>query len=324
MTSPDRLRPPAARLLPARFLRTPLLLAGAVLGLLLFPLPVSTRFSASLHPIAHVALGALLAWVFAALLARRRPHSGLWIGTATLGLVGVVLGLGEVLQPFTGRTASLGDLAVGLGGAVAGLALFAARSGTGVPRAALLTLAATIFLLPVLRAGVTLYDIDRQEEAFPLLASFEDRLELTRWSANDADVEPSRRHVTHGEASLRITLRPAPYPGVSMVWPPHDWRGHEALALDVWLGGDVPVDLLLKVEDRVHASAPAFRSLLPLHLEPGANALHFPLEAIRTGARGGLIDVRQVAGFTIMAVDLRTPLTIWIDAVRLEGDIPES
>lgn len=302
-----------------RTLRAPLLLTLLVLGSLVVPLPVSNRLSASLHAIAHVGWGALLVVVFSRWLRRSRSaRSELWIALVSLCAAGFLLGLGEILQPLAGRTASVRDLVTGAVGGLAGLAFVAAGSRKGVLRAALAAVALAILLWPVVRAGLVWYDHGRQRETFPLLASFADRLELSRWGANDADHALSDDHATHGDGSLLVTLYPSAYPGVSMAWPPRDWRGYEALAFDVWLDGEEPLDLILKVEDRPHDWDEAFRSLHPVRLVPGPNALCFPLRAIAEAPRGGPIDLGEVASFTLMAVDLETPRRFWLDAVRLE------
>ena len=309
----------------------PLTTAALLLLLLLMPTPQTTRLLGMLRDATHLIVGALLAYALDRALrpAAARPPPPLvallpWI--ATLAFLWLV----EIVQPLFGRTASHRDLWTGAAGAAALLLGRAAARGDGWRRPALAGAA-----LVVLGAGLWVpvriaLDVIRQRQAFPLLASFEHPAESSRWTVRGGRQAIRPGHATDGAHSLEVTLRAGDLPSAIMVWPVHDWTGYDALALDLELEGTTPLDLLLKVEDLDRGSGKNARSLTPLRLSPGPNAVRVPLAAIAAAPAAGPLDLSRIAGLALVAEHLDADRRFWLDRVRLlrsepdvGGDAPE-
>jgi VanZ family protein len=295
---------------PALALLGVLLLAVALFG----PLPRGRTMDA-LTDLGHVPLFVgLSAW----LMVRRRragwslPAAGAAVWSAAVGL-GVAV---EVLQSLVGREASVGDVWADAVGALAGILLAAARERAGrvallIAGAALAALAGTAW--PALR----LLDVVRQRLHAGRLAGFEDALELDRWDFRECRATRVREHATQGRFALRLALQPGRFPGAGLDSPPPDWSGHSRLAADVYLDGDSPLDLRVKVEDERHDGRLEDRFQRVVRLAPGPSRIEIPLSDVAAGPQGRLLDLRHVAQLRFFAVDLPGPRVLFLDNVAL-------
>ena len=291
----------------------------ALLALLLMPTAQTTRFVGTLRDLTHVGIGAGVALVADRRLRRRTTSfAGLPTGLVATGATVLLFAAVELLQPLSGRSASWLDLYSTAAGATAAVLADGAWRRSGRARTLLALASAAALVLSAVHPVRVWMDLYRQHAAMPMLGSFEDARELSRWAVRGGALARHQGHATHGTHSLEVTLRPGPYPSVIMVWPVPDWRGYDALAFDLELAGDLALDVLLKVEDLEHGSGPQARSLTPLTLQPGLNRLRVPLACIAEAPRAAALDLGQVAGFSIMAVDLESARTLWLDRVRLE------
>ena len=299
------------------------MVAALVLGALLAPFPPAGRPVDALTDLTHVPLFAAVAAGAAQWLRRRRVRSVAslvlaWIFAVTLGLVI------EVLQKLVGREASLGDLWADAAGAAAGVCLAATAAPFRPPRRRGLwwAAAAAAALLGSAWPGLRLGDVARQRLRPSRLGTFEDGLELDRWSFDGSRAARSQDHATEGRYSLRVELRPGRYPGAGLTSPPPDWSAFAAVRCDLYLEGDAPLDLRVKVEDTEHNGQFSDRFQRVVRVSPGASRVEIPLADVAAGPRGRRLDLSHVAQLRFFAVDLEGPRVLFLDGLTLvEGPV---
>jgi len=294
-------------------------IAAGVGVLLLVPLPRMGRAGIAVQDLGHVPIGAALALLAYVLLRGRGRRAAPVAAALALALAVLVLAAVEVVQPLTHRTRSLADLEAGALGAAGALAIVATWPRAPLVRVAGLLAGVVLMGLGARPAATTLYDVWRQRRDAPMLASFEDDLELSRWWFGDAVGTRTGAHATAGLYSLRVDLHPARWPGATMGWPLADWRGYRALALDLYVDGTEPLDLVLKVSDAEHDGRYEDRFHETLHLEPGAHRVRVPLERIEAAPAGRRMDLGRIAGVQLFVDGLDRPRTFYLDALRLLG-----
>ena len=234
-------------------------------------------------------------------------------------LVGAVLALVEVVQPFTGRTRSIQDWVTGLLGAGGALLVAATWARGAVLRTLGLVLGGVLVVYGALPAGRIVYDVWRQHRAAPMIASFEDDLEMTRWYFRYATGSRAGEHVTAGLYSLRVDVEPAQYPGATMAAPLADWRGYRALAFDLHVGEGPPLDFVVTVSDETHSGDYFDRFNQEMQLGPGDYRIDIQLAEVEAEPRGRAMDMSRIAGFQVFVVRPDGPRTYYLDAVRLVG-----
>jgi hypothetical protein len=291
-----------------------LVAAGLVLAAAAFvPLPrhpVADR----LMDIAHAPLFAAGAWWWC----RRLRGASIWNRVAgALVLAALFGGLVELAQMATGRLASARDLASDVLGAVAGCALALAGERAGALRASLGALALVALLASWWSPVLTLVDRGRQWRALPLLASFEDDLELVRWRCEGCTIARDDGHATDGRSSLRVRFGRRRYPGVGLVAPFADWTPYRAVRFDLYVEGSDPVRLRVKIEDDAHDGTPEDCFQRTLDLAPGPHRVEIDLHDVANGPRGRRLDLARLKLWKVFAVRPPQARTIFLDDVRL-------
>ena len=321
--------------MPRRHPRIVFVFAALVMALLLMPVPIITRQGAALMDLAHAPLFGLVTLVafFQLPPVLRSVRSAIVIGIAMTTVSGLI----ELAQELTGRSSSWSDLWANVLGVTAALCLGFARQSASTRRRSLLAASAVAALVVAsLPGSVTLWDAWRQRRDLPMIASFEDRLELSRWRFMLARGELSRAHVTAGQFSLRIDLLPGEYPGVFMLWPPNDWRGAlrgpgvaspgnsaAALVFDVWLSEGRPLDVVVKIVDLDHNYGhPSDRYEQPTRVPAGTHRLSIPLDVIAHAPISRPMDLSQIRLLQFYVEFLDRPRTLFVDNIHLEGGPP--
>ena len=292
-------------------------LTGVAL-VLLVPLPQGSRATSAILNLLHAPLFAILAYAAAHHWHSRRGgpigHVAVVAGLA-LAVAGGVL---EALQRLVERSPGWNDALANILGAATGSLVFVAVRSRRWTAAALI--AAALLLLGVASWGpvITLADHLRQMRDPALLGSFEDELELSRWSAHDAAMRRSREHATHGDWSLRIELTTATYPGVGSRDLPRDWSQYEELVFDVTLYEGPELNLVTKVYDEPHNLETEDRFNGRTRISPGRQRVRIPLADIQAAPRGREMDLTRVVSLQFFTVRPPEPRTLWFDHVHLE------
>ena len=289
----------------------------AVGGVLLVPLPAGGRITRALLDFCHVGVGGLLAIAIWTMLRGRVGMGDASLACAVaVAATGVGLGI-EKLQGLTGREASWLDAGTNaVGAAVAVLLLLLAR-GRAQPRWLTGAVIVVLLALAAWTPGRQIQDALRQRSEFPMLASFENELELSRWRFQEATGAIVTARGTHGPESLRVELAAGHYPGASFVWPPPDWSAHAALAFDIHVDEGPALPLIVKIEDRAHNQTYEDRFHEELLLEPGTHQVRIETARIRDGIRGRKLDLEKVAVMQLFLDGLESARVIHLDNVRL-------
>ncbi|MBX9789702.1 MAG: hypothetical protein K2Y37_12365 [Pirellulales bacterium] len=300
-----------------------------VLALLLLPAPVSTRRGAALMDLSHAPLFALVTLVsfYSLPPVLRSARSAIAVGLFVIGVGGAL----EIVQELTGRSANWLDFRANVLGVSAALLFTWARDSAGATRGWALRGAALAALVAAsIPSSVILWDCWRQHRDLPMIASFEDDLELSRWRSNRARVTRSPLHATAGQFSFCVEMGARQYPGVYMLWPPNDWLGavHRAcgpgdaaeLVVDFWLSDGPPLNVIVKVVDLNHTYRVKNDCYeRPVRLSVGPSQVRISLDEIARSPRTRLLDLSHVRLLQFYVESLERPRTVFIDNIHLKG-----
>ena len=289
---------------------------SVVLTLLLMPLPKTGRAVNILFDCAHAPVFALLSYSLHRQFSARAPYRSsirflLVPGTA------VFLGItSELIQEWTGRTASLQDIVANVLGVAAGSIWFRHESvrSKRPDRLVAAILVTASWILP----ASAIFDVYRQRQEMPLIASFEDELEMSRWSQQDCKWERVPSRATHGHFALSVQLKPSNYPGIALNTPVADWSGYETLAFDAFVEDFVTVELGLKVHDAPHNGDVRDRYNGWIVLERGATTVRVSLDEVLEAPQGRPMDLTRIKRLQLYAVQPTQPQSFFVDNFRLE------
>ncbi len=292
-------------------LRPLLIVATVAFAALLAPIRIPGRLIGVLFDSAHLPTFVVVTWVAINVCDKRRSN---WRVPIIVAALTAFLGCSaELLQEAVGRTAQLGDALSNIAGC--GIGFAGATRKRWKPVRLWTAGVVSIVICVWLYAGPVsvLLDMRRQARQFPVLASFEDDLELTRWEFVDATVRRSRTRATDGGFSLEVTLRPGKYPHAEMVAPSSDWREFGQLAFDVWNPRQDQLELTIRVQDFDHNDDPADRFKRRLKLPPGHSQVVIELEDIRLAPKDRAMDMSLVSRMQLYAVNLKQPRKLYLD-----------
>ena len=230
----------------------------------------------------------------------------------------------EIIQNFTPeRSFQAGDILNDIIGAGTFLAIAyqfrrELKSRTRVFLCSTVYVSLMISCMPVI---VAFADEMRAREDFPLLGSFETRWEMGRWKSEESSFRRVSMYATDGYHSLETVLSPGLYPGITMDYPPRDWRGYENLTFDAHLEGTEPLPLTVRINDLAHNEEFNDRYNRTFTLQPGANRLNIDLSEVEHAPKGRLMDMEHISILCIFSYKLQEPRTVYFDNFRLDKDI---
>lgn len=214
---------------------------------LLLPLPAwPTRWGQELENAAHAPAFAAVAagaWLFfqpaAAATKALRPF-------VLAALTAVLLALlTELLQPLTGRDASLQDVWTDLLGATAALAAIGAWRVRGASAARL-----SLVLLALGVAGFALWPLGESLRAYWHRQALAPRLFDPRDAAGRHFLQRRAvRLIADPDGGWRITPTRSPWPGLTVDEVLPDWSAYRTLAIELRNPGEQPLTLLLRIDD---------------------------------------------------------------------------
>ncbi len=303
-----------------RLLAVALILLG--LGLLFLPgvERPADRLAVYLRDLLHVVLFAALALLM--LVAWPRRRGSFRVAAAVVAVCTALAAGAELLQPLTGRDRELGDALLGVAGCLIAVCWHGAagRVSRGV-RVALVAAGMIVLSAVLLPAWVIVDDRMDAHRDFPVLASFESRAELGRWTANGCRIGRALRHATEGRFSLDLeVVDPGEYPGVFLVDMPRDWSRFQQLCADLYLDGSEPRDVWLRIDDRDNPSyAERFQTMF--HLLPGSNRVCLLRRHYGVATGGRPLDLDGVTACGVFFAHGRVGDRLYIDHLVLS--LPE-
>lgn len=232
----------------------------------------------------------------------------------------------ELLQPFFGRSRSLGDVingAIGAGLALTGMAAWQ-RSGSWFWRgghAVALAGALTVALWPAYEEW---RGIRWRQLHFPSLGNFEDAAELKLWRSqggsrgHPTSITLTRARASQGEQSLRVVGGAGDWAGVNYSAGNKDWTTFRALALDVFNPRE-PFTLFVRVDDDDDAARSTGRFERGFELVRGWNRLRILMAEIERGPKERRLNLKSVRRVAVFTGD-GEPQRFWfLDNVHLEA-----
>lgn len=281
------------------------LAAIAAISLLvsLAPAPGADLLREEAHNAGHVIVFAIVGLLLQPLLSAR--HSTPLAVAATL-LVAAILGaLTEAAQGVLGGDPTIGDLLRDLWGAIVGVtASLASRSTAGRRAGPLKVLAACGLLLGLLPLAATLLAYHQRDSRLPLLLDANVAASLAYARIGPEERGPSDRHVVPvpapwatatPESALEIRLDHGPWPGLALVEPSPDWRGHRALNLELINPQPQPLAIELRVDDDDSGNDPRQRHDETLQVAANARArVEIPLQRMTTTPSGRPLDLSRL------------------------------
>ena len=299
--------------------------------LMLVPLPFEGRLEATLVDLGHAPMFGGITLAVLWLWQRFRPLSRFgrdWIGRlALVALCVFAFGIAiEIAQSLTGRKAAMHDVvANGLGIAAMTLTCFAVlRYRQGTPRKwpnyVAIVLASGCFIAAFVHPVTIAMDIYAVRRDFPLIASFESPIELTRWYFDGCRGTLAPENVTHGERAMRLSIAPVDYPSATLIETFSDWSDISQWQVDMTLDAEYgsPLQICLKVIDAEHRDYHSDVSRMWFELRPGkTTVLTFPRAEILDGPDGRKLQLSNIKYLSLLAAPPDRETHIDVDHLRV-------
>jgi len=179
-------------------------------------------------------------------------------------------------------------------------------------------LLAAFVLWPVCRA---LTDELLARYQFPCLADFETPFEHSRFEGKTGQGRQTSEQAFSGRHSLRLSLWPGFWSGMTLKYFPADWRAYNQLHFAVYNPERHPVSLHFSIHDKWHEQggqpySDRFRQVFLL--PTGWTRIQIPLVEILAGPQTRSLDLSRVNGLSFFVIKEQQPVTLYLDSIRLE------
>ncbi len=250
------------------------------------------------------------------------PPSKPWVrvGLVILCAGAVAVGI-EWLQGFIGRSQSVGDVVLSVGGTVLALlvAPWWAPARIALSRWRLVLAVALIAAATAPTCGY-LWDEVQARSQLPKLAGFESDLEMTRWNLI-GEHERVRLEDSPNNWGLRLRSGPDSLVFWQLKHTPADWSTFSALTMRVQLEGE-PVGIQCVVYDWAHEHAAIHEDSdhysERFQLEPGWQEIRIDLRRAASSLSGRQMELTDIASFWCRGEEVPRQSTLLVDYVRLE------
>jgi hypothetical protein len=156
---------------------------------------------------------------------------------------------------------------------------------------------------------------------FPVLADFETPFELDRWDWHNGNkAEITKVDAFQNNHSLKITLTPGRYSGISVQHFPANWQGYRQFEFDLKNPLEESISLTCRIHDIKHIIngqqyKDRFNKVLTIN--PGWQHIAIKTDAIANAPEGRKMDISNIVDLSLFASNLQRNQTVYIDNVRL-------
>jgi len=152
-----------------------------------------------------------------------------------------------------------------------------------------------------------------------VLYDFESESDLKRldWECHKW-YERSEEHATSGKYSLRVSLPPGQYPGISFQEIPEDWSRHGSLKMDVYNPEEETFKFHIRIDDHKSGWEYADRFDIDLDLKQGINNILIPTDSIKTNIHSRPLNLKKIRNMMVFLPGSPKPRHLYIDNIRLE------
>lgn len=318
----NQLKPHSGRLVAA------LILAILPLLFINFGLtsPPPARFLSHLFNFAHVPLFILISLaIWLSLSGQIQLHRNRLLFCLTSALLfGIAI---ELLQSYSGRSASLTDLRLDLLGIMLFLSLGpkpeSKTTTKTIPNISsvhhfirLLVIAWTLFELIPLWQSITDYSKILQQPA--LLSDFETSGQSSRWSQG----RRSALNSSEGAFALHVDLSTERYSGSTLEYLPRNWLPYRSLHIDLYNGDEYQQQIHIKIRDSqavIDGDHYSMRFDTEYTLSPGWNTVTIALQEVAQAPQQRQMDLQNIFALTLFQMNRTAAGFMLIDNVRLTG-----
>lgn len=158
----------------------------------------------------------------------------------------------------------------------------------------------------------------RASPAERVLFDFENEADLDRmhWQCFTLFAH-APEHATRGARSLKMSLYPSPWPGWAARFERQDWRPFTTLAFDLFNPTARPVAVSVRIDDRRDYPEYDDRYNQQFVLQPGANGLAIPFDALVTSGAQRPLELKRIRRLMIFMPSPQTKQVLYLDNVRL-------
>jgi hypothetical protein len=289
-------------------------------AILLFGLPKRPAILGVLNDFAHGPVFGLFTVAVVLLLREQIPVA---LRYFTAFSISILLGGSiEWVQPLLGRDGNLRDWLVGALGAGAGLAALAlATTHQRWLPMIVLAISGTVICMPVFDAILGYAERHRQAPALLELSNRADWYFLSIQGFQvTASKLPHRWRRASDSGSLRVKVTESGAQSITHLEPLADWRDYRWLKMDLTNPGAAPLQLTIRVHDRMHNNQQTDRFNRRFRLEPSTReVVAVALEDIESAPAGRILDISHVAEWIIFAdADIRAGQEFYVTRVWLE------
>ena len=157
---------------------------------------------------------------------------------------------------------------------------------------------------------------------FPMICNFESPLENEFRYLNNVNLEivpflNNWKKNKNGHIG-KLTFLPAKYPGLEFDEPVPDWSQYEYFSFDIYSDLDSSIIVTIRIEDTLHDENYYDRFNRRLNIARGENKIQIQLKDIEMAPRCRTIKLSSIRSFMIFTGEIKTPISIYIDNIRLE------
>jgi predicted MPP superfamily phosphohydrolase len=159
----------------------------------------------------------------------------------------------------------------------------------------------------------------RSTTAQKTLFDFESDSDLKRlnWECHKW-FELSEENTTSGKYSLKVSLPPGQYPGISFYEIPTDWSGGKYLKMDVFNPSKEDLTFHIRIDDTKSGWEYADRFDMNLELGSKMNHITIPTDSIKTNVHIRPLNLKNIKRMMVFIPDSPKQREIYIDHIRLE------
>jgi hypothetical protein len=156
-------------------------------------------------------------------------------------------------------------------------------------------------------------------ESEKILFDFESDSELDRfhWQCHTL-FSISDEHVTHGGKSLKLELFPSEYPSLIPTLASNNWKGYNTFSFDIYNTQHIAIPLTIRIDDIKDDPGYPDRYNKTFHLQPGANTVSIPMDALVTSGTKRNLDPKMIYKVLLFVAKPSERIVLYFDYFRLK------
>ena len=235
----------------------------------------------------------------------------------------IASGLIEIVQPYTGRDASILDFLHSAAGALLGCSATMTLLSEGLRRAVMPLIFSAIWTiaaaLPLLQS-VAVYQ--RELQKFPALFSCDDDRGVTAAVAEPIVWERLRRRAPRPRfepgptCGIAVDSTEQGYSGMRYLAGGQDWSPYQELVLQIESNHEM--ELHLRIDDEKNRSKHSDRFNKTFSVTEGVNTIHIPMAEVRISVAGRTFNLQRIAFLYLFGDESAHPYTIRLRGAHLQ------